>query len=53
MLPILLRRYENRMPTVITTNLNCTQIKERYGERIADRFSTYSQIVMNYNSLRK
>ena len=30
-------RYENRIPTVITTNLTPDAFKERYGERVADR----------------
>lgn len=50
---ILFRRYENRMPTIITTNLNSDQIRERYGERIADRLRTYEKVVLNYSSLRK
>ena len=52
MLPIIFQRYENRMPTVITTNLNSKLIQERYGERVADRLREFSQIVMNFNSLR-
>lgn len=30
-------RYANRRPTVLTTNLNVNDFRERYGERIADR----------------
>lgn len=50
---ILYRRYENRMPTILTTNLNSDQIREKYGERIADRLRTYERVVLNYDSLRR
>lgn len=50
---ILYRRIENGLATIITTNLNTEQIRQRYGERIADRLRTYDQIVMNYQSLRQ
>lgn len=50
---IFYRRFEGGLPTVITTNLTSDQIREKYGERIADRLRTYSKIVMNYKSLRK
>lgn len=53
MLPILFHRIDNWMPTVITTNLNSEQIRQRYGERVADRLRAYDKIVMNYESLRK
>ena len=49
---IIYQRYERRMPTIITTNYNTEKIRERYGERIADRLRTYSRIIMNYDSLR-
>ena len=52
MLPILFTRYQNNLPTIITTNLNFQLIKERYGERIADRLRDYARIVMDYDSLR-
>ena len=32
-------RYEQRMKTIVTTNLKPEEIKERYGKRIADRFA--------------
>lgn len=32
-------RYENRLFTIITTNLTPGDIREKYGERIADRFN--------------
>lgn len=34
---LLLFRYENMLPTVITTNLSHSQIAEQYGPRISDR----------------
>lgn len=49
---ILYRRIENNLPTVITTNLNSEQIKERYGVRIADRLRVFDKIIMDYDSLR-
>ena len=52
MLPILYRRIDAWMPTVITTNLNTDQIRERYGERLIDRLRTFDKIVLNYDSLR-
>lgn len=30
-------RYENNLPTVITTNSNAAELKEKHGERIVDR----------------
>ena len=36
---LLSMRYENRLFTIVTTNLTPKQIRERYGERIADRFN--------------
>ena len=50
---IIYRRVERNLPTIITTNYNTEKIRERYGERIADRLRTYSRIVMNYESLRR
>lgn len=36
---VLCHRYEQWMPTVITTNLNDEEIKNRYYERVADRIN--------------
>ena len=36
---ILSYRYDRCLPTIITTNLTDTQIRERYGERCADRIN--------------
>lgn len=47
---ILFQRYENKLPfnqTHITTNLNADEIKERYGERIRDRFrEMFNQVAL-------
>lgn len=50
---IIYRRYERKLPTVITTNYDSNRILERYGERIADRLRTFDRIVLKYKSLRK
>lgn len=36
---LITRRYENQLFTFITTNLTPSQIRDRYGERIADRLN--------------
>ena len=36
---LLVRRYENMLFTIITTNLDPKQIRESYGDRIADRLN--------------
>lgn len=47
-------RYDNMLPTVITTNLTPAQIREHYGERIADRFvEFFDRIVFTNPSYRK
>lgn len=38
-------RYDHRRPTVITTNLDVAQFRERYGERIADRIREAGKFV--------
>lgn len=42
---LLFLRYENNAPTFITTNLTTEQLKDRYGERLADRFKQMFKIV--------
>lgn len=50
---ILYNRYNHRAPTVITTNLNLQDIKDRYGERMIDRMEeTYTRICFDYPSYR-
>ena len=36
---LLYRRYDNRSPTIITTNLDRKDIRDKYGDRLADRFN--------------
>lgn len=38
------KRYCNRKPTLITTNLNHNELLERYGQRIVSRLSTFKKI---------
>jgi DNA replication protein DnaC len=38
-------RYDHSAPTIITTNLDATAFKERYGERIADRIRESGRFV--------
>lgn len=42
---VLSYRYERQLPTIITTNLSDTMIRERYGERISDRFAEMCTIL--------
>ena len=46
---LLSKRYENRLFTIISTNLTPRQIRERYGERIADRFNEMMEVVIFKN----
>ena len=46
---LLSMRYENRLFTIVTTNLTPRQIRERYGERIADRFNEMMEVVIFKN----
>ena len=50
---ILYNRYDRRLPTTITTNLNLELIKDRYGERLLDRFTeSYRRVCLDYPSYR-
>lgn len=42
---VLTYRHERQLPTIITTNLSDSMIRERYGERISDRFSEMCTIL--------
>ena len=42
---ILTYRYERQLPTIITTNLSDSMIRERYGERISDRIGEMCTIL--------
>lgn len=51
---IIYHRYDNQMMTIITTNDNDETIQEKYGVRIADRFSEmFNRISYVGNSYRK
>lgn len=51
---ILYRRYDEMLPTIVTTNLNKQDIRRRYGDRIADRFNeTFDTIGYTSPSYRK
>lgn len=43
---LLLYRYEQMLPTVITTNLSQSQIAEQYGPRISDRLKEMCEILV-------
>lgn len=38
-------RYDKQLPTIMTTNLSDAMIRERYGERISDRFAEMCTIL--------
>jgi len=42
---VLTYRYERQLPTIITTNLSDSMLRERYGERISDRFAEMCTIL--------
>lgn len=48
-------RYERMLPTIITTNLPPSFIREKYGDRLADRFNEMMQVVympdVNFRSI--
>ena len=50
---LLTRRYNDQLFTLVTTNLTPQQIREHYGDRIADRFNEMmARIVFNNPSYR-
>lgn len=50
---LFLKRYENQLFTIVTTNLTPKQIRELYGKRIADRFNEMmKRIVFNNSTYR-
>ena len=50
---ILYNRYDKRLPTIITTNLNLNDLSGRYGDRMMDRMEeTYTRICFDYPSYR-
>ena len=46
---LLYHRYQNRLTTIITTNLAVEDIRKRYGDRIADRFNEMMHSVLFAN----
>lgn len=54
LLNIIYERYDKRLFTIITTNLNTDEISAKYGERVYDRFSEIlTSIVFENDSYRK
>ena len=50
---VIYARYNNNLPTIITTNLDFPSIKKIYGERIADRITeVYEKLAFNQRSYR-
>ena len=47
---LLSRRYNAQLFTIVTTNLTPKQIREHYGERIADRFNEMFERIVFENS---
>lgn len=43
---VLMYRYDRRKTTLITTNLRPKEIREKYGERLADRFAEFLEPVI-------
>lgn len=51
---LLTARYDRQLITLATTNLSNRQIKDKYGERIADRFNEMMEVIIFRNpSYRK
>ena len=51
---LLSARYTDQLFTVVTTNLTPKQIREHYGDRIADRFNEmFERIVFDNSTYRK
>ena len=42
-------RYNSQLFTFITTNLTKSQIREKYGNRIADRFNEMLEVIIFKN----
>lgn len=51
---LLTYRYNEQLITIVTTNLIPKQIREKYGDRVADRFNEmFSKIIFTNKSFRK
>jgi DNA replication protein DnaC len=46
---IMEQRYKQQLFTFITTNLTPSQIREKYGDRIADRFNETTKCIVYTN----
>lgn len=46
MVELLEYRYNNQLFTAITTNLTPKEVREKYGNRIADRFNEMMQVII-------
>jgi DNA replication protein DnaC len=54
MIDLLEERYERQLFTMVTTNLLPKEIREHYGERVADRFNEmFHRIIFKNQSYRK
>lgn len=54
LIEVLYHRYDRRLFTIITSNLDDQAIKDRYGDRILDRFTEmFDKIAYTQNSYRK
>lgn len=53
---ILYYRYERMLPTIVTTNLPLHKLREKYGDRLADRFNEMFRVVpmpdINFRAIR-
>lgn len=50
---LLLYRYQYRLPTLLTSNLKPGEIRERYGDRVADRMNEmFTRIIIRNPSYR-
>ena len=46
---LLMKRYDEQLFTLITTNLRPQEIREKYGERMADRFNEMMEKIIYKN----
>lgn len=53
LITLLFRRYDKKLPTIITTNLDIKDIEEKYGTRLMDRMrEDYDRLVFKNESYR-
>lgn len=54
MIDLIMHRYEERLPIIFSTNLSVDDLKNRYGDRITDRFRERASLIKFTNkSYRK